>query len=298
MLGHVLSWLGSSLALWPALGVALLGVLWSLCVWASDPDDSDDGPFAIAVLGILGMIGALVGSVLSGVWAYWIPYLLGVAILPSILGVGALDKKYCRWLELKKQEVAARRIREQKEAERAKAEFERSPAGVIARCEAVVKRYIDALPTDLAVIEERRQAETKLDALRGLYKLLAAIEKLGADTEESFKQKLTEADALFSDVSLEGECGALVREIRERSVDEAPPTSRIHAAIEALVFSINSLPGKAAARIAAETPTEYRVASDDLTAEFGEPVLPVLDPSPESEERASGIPKPPRRQLA
>jgi hypothetical protein len=295
MFGHVFSWLGAHLALWPSVALIVVGLAWT-ALWIPANDGDGDAQGGVT-LGAVAIVGWFVASIFSAQWVYWLPFLTGCSILPMIFGSLTAADALQEWQ--KKRAAEAKKLREQmaREAKRRAEERLKSPAGVIARCEAVVKKYIDALPQDLLIIEERRQAETKLDALRGLYKLLDAIEKLGPDDEESFEKHLAAADALFSDVSLEKECGALVRELRERSVTKAPPVLKIHSAIEALVLSIESLPGKAAARIAEQVPTEYRVSAEDMAAEMGHPVLPVIDLTPEPEAQPKAPPRA-RRQLA
>lgn len=273
----------------PSLGVSLslaaAGLLWAF-LWFPADDGSDEAQ-TVVVLGFLAMVACLVGSVSSGVWAPWIPYLTGVALIPGIWGAGVgisklgpLMKRGWAFLKRKVAEEDKRRA-DQRAAElrvvRARAEAEaNSPKATIARCEAAVTTYLASLPKDLLYVDESRQAKTKLDALRGLYKLQADILKIGPRDEASFKKRVAQADALYPDVSLETECKDLIDELRRQSVTQAPAVTLLHAAIEKLTLILTSLPYKAAPRIAEQLPFEYRVSADDLRAEYGKDVLPAI----------------------
>ena len=127
---------------------------------------------------------------------------------------------------------------------------------------------------------------TVLVAAASDYNLKSPYEPLQRDLRATARQAIDTASA------------RKYAQLRERSVKKAPPVLKIHSAIEALVLSIESLPGKAAARIAEQVPTEYLVSSEDMAAEMGHPVLPVIDLTPQPAEETKAPAPRARRQLA
>lgn len=280
MFGSIWGWFALHLTFQYSIVLMVLGLIWALALWLSD--DSKDNPAnPVAGIGVLGAIVAFFACIDGGGWAYWLPYIAGIAILPSILGVRKLIG------------VVLTAAEEAEEEAKRKAAIEAtSPKSIIAKCEAIVKQYIATLPSDMSTVDERYQAQTKLDALRALYKRLEEAERLGPRSPESFAQNLKEADALYSDVSLEKECGELVRELRSQSEQDNLPVARIKLAIEALKLSISELPSRTRARIAEEIPHEYQRAAETVETEMGKPLFPSLIESPAVD------PNPPRRRRA
>lgn len=285
MFGEIGAWLSSHLSLWPSIGLGVLGLLWGVftAVVVTDNDDSEGSCAGGMVIGILAMIGCLIGSVVSGSWALWLPYIAGVLAIPGIIGIAKGISAISEWSA--NEDARAR--------ERQKA-YAKSPDGVIERCEGIVQAYLDSLPLEADTPKEQAAAQTKLAALRELYTTLARIEKLGSAA--TFEQNLAAADGIFSDVLLEKECGALVKMLRARSREDVAPVEDVRAAIEALVLSISELPRKAQARLASQVPLEYSTAAADMAAEIGSPALPDLRVDDSRPEKPDAVTRPPRQR--
>lgn len=169
-------WLAAHLPLWPSIGLAVAGLIWTAAVRFANPDDNDDPGMPIAVLGGIAMAFALVGSIMSGSWVLWLPYLAGCSVVPALMGLAA----GLGHVEERRLQAAAERKAKACELEKQREAFERSPAGVIARCERTVERYVASLPKDMDYPEESRKARTKLEALKALHARLQEAEQAGA----------------------------------------------------------------------------------------------------------------------
>lgn len=315
-IGSVFQWLMTHQPAFPySLLIAGVAFLWTGVIRLLPEVEGDDIPFPLlAVLGVMAAVVGVIHSVDNGNWYPFVSMGLGLVLLPGFYLARAVFRKakatvqrgwkaLSAWsAEQDRLEAEKRKSQDEREAVRRKA-AESSPKAVLQRAEATIEQVRKALPLDLEVVEEGRQAQAKLDALRELYELLAHMEALAPGNDDALTARIAQADALFADVSLEKEVGVLIRKLRKDTSTLAQRRKVIHAAIEALVLSIASLPDRVAARLAMEAPVDYQVAAADLQQEAGEPVLPVITPPSDLEARLAQEPEPatrpnPKKQLA
>jgi hypothetical protein len=276
-------------------------------------DEDEDWTYGPAVLSfvyfvVFGLIGGLIFADKDNYyWYHMVSMLVGWFGIPALLGIlllaGTGAASVAKAVGRAVSSVWGRavsgfrnlrdRLAEEAEAER-QAEV-RSPEHVLARCQAVLDDFRARLPKDVTAPETMRRAGDLFEALKELYKLDQSLAELSPGDDSGLAEKVRQADNLFTEVALEKECPDLVTKLRQERHAIGPVRGHIHAAIEALVLLITTLPDQMASKMALQVPHEYQQVVDDMRQPDGRSLLPAISTD---EPQSPVVPPMAKRQTA